>query len=294
GQIENRGVEIMARGTIVDTGSKGFKWDLGVNWAKNKNMVNELYGNITAYRISSGFGGAGTYGRPGKEWGLIEGLPYVRNDAGKIIVGANGLPLTTNQPVVLGKVNPDWIGGLKNEFTFGNLSLSFLIDAKIGGDIFSVTAWHSYPTAGFLNTVYAKNNKFEKFVYPNLREDGVLLDAVYADGKPNTTVKSAQEYFNGGWMWNNHEYSVLDASYVKLREMRIGYNFQVGEILPWVQNLNLSVTGRNLAILYRHEDTKLYGIDPETGFGGGEEGYGFENFQVPTTRTFGFRVSVTF
>ncbi len=294
GQIENRGVEVMARGTIVDTGNNGFAWDLSVNWAKNKNMVNELYGNIDAYRISAGFGGAGTYGRPGKEWGLIEGLPYVRNDEGKIIVNANGLPLTTNQPKVLGKVNPDWIGGLRNEFTYGNLSLSFLVDAKIGGDIFSVTAWHSYPTAGFLNTVYAKDNKFEKFVYPNLREDGVLLDGVLADGTPNTTVKSAQEYFNGGWMWNNHEYSVLDASYVKLRELRIGYNIPVSEILPWVQNLNVSVNGRNLAILYRHEDTKLYGIDPETGFGGGEAGYGFENFQVPTTRTFGFRVSVTF
>ncbi|WP_372932387.1 SusC/RagA family TonB-linked outer membrane protein [Mariniphaga sediminis] len=294
GQIENRGVEVMARGTIIESGSNGFSWDVSVNWAKNKNMVNELYGNIDAYRISTGFGGAGTYGRPGKEWGLIEGLPYVRNDAGKIIVGANGLPLTTNKPIVLGKVNPDWIGGLRNEFTYKNLSVSFLIDAKIGGDIFSVTAWHSYPTAGFLNTVYAKYNKFEKFVYQNLREDGVLLDAVYADGTPNTTVKSAQEYFNGGWMWNNHEYSVLDASYVKLREMRIGYNLQVQEILPWVQNLNVSLTGRNLAILYRHEDTKLYGIDPETGFGGGEAGYGFENFQVPTTRTYGFRVTATF
>ena len=94
-------------------------------------------------------------------------------------------------------------------------------------------------------------------------------------------------------MWNNHEYSILDGTYVKLREVVIGYDFNVKKI-PWIQRLNLSFVGRNLALLYRDKSTDELGIDPEVGLGGGEAGVGFENFQIPTTRNYGFKLSVGF
>ena len=95
------------------------------------------------------------------------------------------------------------------------------------------------------------------------------------------------------WMWNNHEYSILDGTYVKLREVVIGYDFNISKV-KWLQKLNVSFIGRNLAILYQDKSTKDLGLDPEVGLGGGEFGVGFENFQVPTTRNYGFRLNVSF
>ncbi|MEO6134430.1 MAG: hypothetical protein ABIP35_04720, partial [Ginsengibacter sp.] len=72
-----------------------------------------------------------------------------------------------------------------------------------------------------------------------------------------------------------------------------GYNFNVSKI-KWVNKLNLSIVGRNLAILYRDKYVKEFGLDPEQGFGGGNNGVGFENFQLPTTRNYGVKLSVSF
>lgn len=281
GEIENKGIELMLSGKVLANPS-GLNWDVVVNWATNKSIVNTLYGNLESYQISGGFGGVTTLGIPGEEWGVLWGLPFVRNDEGKTVVNANGIPLTTNEAINLGNVTPDWTGGISNTFRYKGASLSFLIDAQIGGDMFSTTAWHSYPTGAYENTVQN-----------GVRETGLIVDGVFEDGTPNDIRVSAQEYFNGSWMWNNHEYSILDASFVKLRELSLGYSFNVSK-LKALSKLNVSLVGRNLAILYRSEGTKALGIDPEVGFGGGEAGIGYENFQIPTTRSFGFRLTAGF
>ena len=280
GEIENRGVELMLSGKVLENRS-GLNWDVAVNWAKNENVVNELYGDLQSYQISSGFGGAVTLGIPGQKWGSIWGLPFVRDaKSGKIVVGSDGVPISTNVAKNFGTVTPDWVGGVNNSFRYKNINLSFLVDARMGGKFFSTTAWHSYPTGSY-----------EVTTANNVRETGIILDAVKADGSPNDKRVSAQAYYGGDWVWNNHEYSILDGSYVKLREVVLGYNINVKNI-RWLQKLNLSVFGRNLAILYQDKSTKQFGLDPEVGLGGGDAGVGFENFQIPTTRNFGFRLSV--
>ncbi|MCK5682678.1 TonB-dependent receptor [bacterium] len=281
GEIENKGVEIMANVKIFDQ-PDGFKWNATVNWAKNKSTVNELYGDLESYQISGGFGGCKTLGIPGQEWGVLWGLPYVYDDNGNMVVSDAGTPLTTNVGVNLGTVTPDWTGGLRNSFSYGDVSMSFLIDARMGGDFFSVTAWHA-PFTG----------SYEGSVVDNVREDGLVADAVKEDGSINDTRVSAQQYYMGSWMWNNHEYSILDGSFVKLRELVLGYDFDVSSV-NWLQGMNLSFVGRNLAILWRHESTDELGIDPEVGLGGGDAGVGFENFQIPTTRSLGFKLRVSF
>jgi len=281
GEIENNGVELMLTAKAIDKPS-GLSWDIMVNWAKNKSMVNELYGDLESYRISNGFGGATTVGVPGQPWGVLWGLPYVRNDAGKIVVGSDGIPLTTNVGANLGNVTPDWVGGIRNSFNYKGLYLSFLIDMRKGGDFFSVTAWHAYPTG-----------TYEITTQNNVRETGLIVDGVKEDGTVNDIRVSAQDFYGGAWMWNNHEYSILDGTYVKLREAVLGYDINVSKI-PWIQKLNISVYGRNLAILYRDKSTAELGIDPEVGLGGGDSGVGFENFQIPTTRSFGIKMRLSF
>ncbi|WP_434036651.1 SusC/RagA family TonB-linked outer membrane protein [Formosa sp. 4Alg 33] len=281
GEIENKGVELMVSAGIIEN-PEGLNWDVVVNYAQNKSTVNSLYGNLESYQISSGFGGVRTLAIPGEEWGVLWGLPFVKDDNGKTVVSANGTPLTTSNAEKLGNITPDWTGGISNTLRYKNVSLNFLIDAQIGGDMFSTTAWHSYPTGSYENTV--KNN---------VRETGLIVDGVFEDGTPNDVRVSAQEYYNGPWVWNNHEYSILDATYVKLREMSIGYAFNMSQI-DAISKLNLSLVGRNLAILYQDDSTKEYGLDPEVGFGGGEAGIGYENFQVPTTRSIGFKLTASF
>ncbi len=288
GEIENTGVEIhlqanLIRGDVDDS----FNWDAGVNWATNTNMVNELYEGLGSYQISAGFGGAGTYGIPGEEWGVIRGLPFVRDEEGRKVVDDRGIPRTTTEAEVLGNINPDWTGGLNNRFSYKKFTLSFLLDFSMGGNIFSTSMWHSYPTGIYENTV-------DHPKYGKVREEGLIVDGVKEDGTENDVRVSAWDYFGGSWMWNNHEYSILDASYIKLRSVSLGYDVPIQNTLPWINNLHISLYGRNLALLYQHDDTKELGIDPEVGLGGGEGGAGFENFQIPTTRTFGFRMSVNF
>ena len=281
GEISNSGVELMVNAKLVQN-TDGFAWDLTLNWAKNKSMVNTLYGDLESYEISGGFGGCKTLGIPGEEWGVLWGLPFVKDDAGKTVVDARGIPKTTSVGEKLGTVTPDWTGGLNNSFRYKNAYLSFLIDARFGGDIFSTTAWHSYPTGSY-----------EVTVKDNVRETGLIVDGVFEDGSPNDVRVSAQDYFGGSWMWNNHEYSILDGTYIKLREFVLGYDFNVSGI-SWLYKLNLSFVARNLAILYQDQTTKDLGIDPEVGLGGGEGGVGYENFQIPTTRSFGFKLNVSF
>lgn len=281
GEIENKGVEVMMNFKALDK-DDGLNWDISLNWAKNKSTVNELYGDLDSYQISPGFGGCKTLGIPGEEWGVLWGLPYVYDDSGNMVVNAAGLPMTTNVGVNLGNVTPDWTGGLRNSFSYKDVNLSFLIDARMGGDFFSVTAWHA-PFTG----------SYEGSTLNNVREEGLIVDAVKEDGSVNDVRVSAQDYYAGSWMWNNHEYSILDGSFVKLRELVIGYDFDVSNI-PWLYSVNLSFVGRNLALLYRDQSTDELGIDPEVGLGGGDFGVGFENFQIPTLRNYGFKLRVSF
>jgi TonB-linked SusC/RagA family outer membrane protein len=281
GEIENKGVEIMLTGSVIENKS-GLNWSINLNWAKNKSMVNSLYGGLTSYQISPGFGGATLLGIPGEEWGVLWGLPFVRSDKGKIVVDSNGLPKTTSAGQKLGTVTPDWTGGITNVFKYKGFNLSFLVDVRKGGDFFSCTAWHSYPTGAY-----------EVTVENNVRETGMIVDGVFEDGTPNNVRVSAQSYYCGDWMWNNHEYSILDGTFVKLREVILGYDFNFKNFKLF-QKLNVSLVGRNLAILYRDKSTKELGVDPEVGLGSGAAGVGFENFQVPTCRSYGINLKVNF
>ena len=280
-EIENQGVEVMLNGQILRRPS-GFKWDVSLNWARNRNMVNELFGDLESYQISPGFGGAKSLGIPGEEWGILWGLPFVRDDNGNVVVNSNGIPLTTNEGQNLGSVIPNFTGGLRNSFGYKGFNLSVLLDVRSGGKFFSTSAWHSYPTGTY--EVTTKNN---------VRETGLIVDGVTEGGNVNDVRVSAQEYFGGSWMWNNHEYSILDGSYIKLREVSLGYDFNVSSI-GWLHRLNLSFVGRNLSILYQDESTRELGLDPEVGLGGGDHGVGFENFQIPTSRSYGFKLRASF
>lgn len=278
-KIRNEGIELIVRGLVMQRNR--FTWNAVLNWSRNQSTVEELYGGLENITISPGFGGARLVGTPGRPWGDISGLPYVRDENGNIKIAANGTPMTTNQQTILGNVTPRWIGGLQNSLSYKKFTFGALLDWRVGGDFFSGTYWHSYPTGAFVNTVQN-----------NVREDGIIVPGVKGDGSPNDVRISAQDYYNGAWVWNNHEYSIIDGSYLKLRELTIAYKFDVWKL----NNVVVSAFGRNLAILHRSEKARELGLDPEAAsqMGGSERGTGFENFMAPTTRNIGFILKLNF
>ncbi|MGY3052979.1 TonB-linked SusC/RagA family outer membrane protein [Pedobacter sp. UYEF25] len=281
GEITNNGVELQINAGVVKNTS-GFSYDVTLNFAKNKNTVNKLYGKLESYIIGTGPGGIQTIAVPGKAWGTLYGLGFVRDADNNIVIDGNGVPVTSTSVKELGNVTPKWTGGLQNTISYKKVQLSFLVDARWGSDFFSTTLWHGYG-----------NGSGPATVANNVRETGLIVPGVLADGTPNAKRVSAQDYYGGDWLWNNLEFPIVDGSFVKLREVSLSYPFNVTKI-KGIQSLRLTLLARNVAMLYRSKLARVNGIDPETGFGGGNNGVGFEDFQLPGTRSFGLKLNVSF
>lgn len=289
GEIFNKGFEIVLGGKILDN-YKGFNLDLSVNWATNKNKIVKLFPGINQYQIANGYGSCSVVATEGEEWGLLYGKAYDRNPDGEIINNSNGLP-KTGPSEYLGKISPDWTGGIIANLSYKGIALNAVVDMNFGNKFFSVSKWHSYPTGAYNNTIkdgVRENGIIGPGVLEVLNDNGVV-----SGYRPNDVRMAAQSYFNAGWVWNNHEYSVLSGSYIKLRELSLSYqhNFKENFVL---KGFTVALTCRNVAILYRSKECRELGIDPETQFGGTESGIGVENFNLPGTRAYGVKLNLKF
>lgn len=300
GEIQNSGVEIQLNAKIVDN-PNGLNWDLDINWSKNKNMVNKLYGDLEAYQMTTSWGGLTIEARPGEEFGIIRGGAFARDDKGNILVNpASGFRVKDPVPQNIGSVTPDWVGGIRNTFTYKSLSFSFLIDGRMGGDLFSVTKWFG-DYAGVTPKSVEGNVRVDGAVTPGVYGKLVNGEVVYLDADGNETNSpvvndirvAAQDYFAN--YWGIQEYGIIDGSYIKLREIVLSYDLPTKwvEKLGFLNNVNVSFIGRNLALLYTDESNDV-GIDPETGFGTTLSGLGLEQYQLPPTRSLGFSLRLNF
>ncbi len=307
GETQNTGFELVLSGDIVKN-REGFNWSTTVNWSKTKDMVNELYGDLESYQISSSWGGLTIEARPGKRYGVMMGPGFARDDQGRVIVHpTSGRVLKTPVPVEIGNITPDWIGGVRNSFSYRNLSMSFLVDMRMGGDLFSVTHWFggyagvaSFTAEGDMreNGLVVGKDVVSQWgaVLAATDEGAIVRDErgfPVGSGVENDIVIPAQTYFMD--FWGNPEASIIDGSFVKLREVTVGYDIprNIVDRLGYVRNARLSFVGRNLAMLYTHESNNI-NIDPETGFGTTNTGMGYEQYQIPATRSLGFRVTLNF
>jgi TonB-linked SusC/RagA family outer membrane protein len=285
GEIQNKGIELILNGTPIDN-PKGFSWDVSVNWAKNQNRVNKLYADLQSLFISSMWASS-VEARPGEAYGVIRGKGLVYNPKGQLMVGTNGLPLKQANLVTYGNVTPKWIGGISNTFSYKGWSLYALIDGRYGGDIMSGTKLWGTGMGTLINTL---NNPFTGTT--DARENGILVPGVKPDGTANDVKVSAQDY------WSNvrgiPETVMMDGSFVKLREVSLGYTFPKSLIAKLgIHSANLAFFARNLALLYLSPENDIR-IDPETGFGTGNQGVGYEQMQIPTARSLGIKLSVSF
>lgn len=279
GETSNKGVELLVGGIPVKTGD--FSWETSVNFAKNNNKLVELTEDLDSYVYNeSNSGNIRLQATVGGGYGDLYGTTWRTNDAGQIVVDANGRPQASTEKEYLGNSQPDWTAGFTNTFTYKDVSLRFLIDARIGGQIYSQT------NAALVGSGVVK----ETLQY---REDGIVVDGVVLqdDGSytQNTTEISAQDYW-GSVSGIASEY-VFDQTNVRLRELVLSYNVPQSLIRDtFIQGATIGLVGRNLFFIYKDIDH----VDPESSLGTGNNGQGILSYNLPTARSIGFNVNIKF
>ncbi|MCB9273584.1 MAG: SusC/RagA family TonB-linked outer membrane protein [Lewinellaceae bacterium] len=280
GKITNKGVELVLSGSPIRT--KNFEWRLGANFTANRSEVVELYAGLESYIIAQGPDGVTVEARPGGRMGDIYGNTYVHAPDGQIIYNTNGLPLLGPREKI-GNYNPDWMLGLSTGFSFKGFNLNGLFDIRQGGIIYSYT--HAI---GNESGILASS-------LPG-RVDGIVGEGVVqnADGSysPNTTVVDAETWYYGGvYPRENAEANSFDASYIKLRELSLGYSLPTALANKLgLSGLSVALVGNNLALW-----TDVPDIDPESqALNGGTLVPGFEVTQLPSTKAVGFKINLNF
>lgn len=284
GKIQRKGFE--ASLTASAFRSTDFSWDVALNLGRNRSKVVELAPGLDNYLVATQRNDTRLEHRVGGEWGMLVGRMWRRDEQGRVIVGSNGIPLyDINQE--RGTIQPDFTGGLFNNFTYKGFNLAFSIDFQKGGLFHSLTKMYGLGAGLHESTVGVNDKGVEWREFPSAG-GGVLIPGVYEDGTPNTTYISARNYFYAAQQRDNINTMVLDGTYIKLREVRLGYELPTSLLGGFgLKGANLGVIVNNAWLMYA--PAQDYGIDPseleETWYEGG---------QLPSTRTIGANLRVRF
>lgn len=322
GEVANEGWDISVSATPVLT--KNFRWDLTVNYGIYRNKVVKLADGVPYLEISNiGGGGAKIQAVEGRPMGDIYVQVPQMNENGEYLVSDKGLYMNQTELQRVGNINPDGVGGLFSSFSYKNIFLDFSIDFRIGGDV--INEMYQYSTAsgltpeslqfrdtehGGLSYYYPGNNNASGVpvqVDPSLGagpngetvyHDGVILPGVVAStGEKNTRIIPAGYYYNQTYNWGTqpeqltYRHSVFDNSYVKLRELTIGYQFPEKLISKLgMTRLSVSVFGRNLFYFYK----ALKNYDAESSVGTSWASQAVVGGSTTATRNFGVSLRASF
>ena len=290
GNIQNEGVEISLNGLILDN-PKGLSWNSTAQFSLNRNKIIDLYPGVTLYDIKT-LDAIQIVAVQGSYYGDIYGQTFQRvedkNDPnyGKIIVGEDGLPLITTGKSKVGNQSPDWMLGWTNSFSYKGFNLSFLVDFRIGGDLYSATASNLYTRGNEAGTVV--NGERQDFIVPN---SVVQTPNDYTENKVPVTHQNYWERIGSTGNYGLPEMYTYDATNIRLRNITLGYDFNKAMLknTPF-QRLRLSATCNNVWMIHYN----LPGIDPESVSATNTNATGFENGAAPTSRSFTFNVTVGF
>ena len=322
GEVANEGWDISVSATPVLT--KNFRWDLTANYGIYRNKVVKLADGVPYLEISNiGGGGAKIQAVEGRPMGDIYVQVPQMNENGEYLVSDKGLYMNQTELQRVGNINPDGVGGLFSSFSYKNIFLDFSIDFRIGGDV--INEMYQYSTAsgltpeslqfrdtehGGLSYYYPGNNNASGVpvqVDPSLGagpngetvyHDGVILPGVVAStGEKNTRIIPAGYYYNQTYNWGTqpeqltYRHSVFDNSYVKLRELTIGYQFPEKLISKLgMTRLSVSVFGRNLFYFYK----ALKNYDAESSVGTSWTSQAVVGGSTTATRNFGVSLRASF
>lgn len=286
GSVQNKGIEASLSLNPIRL-KNGFRWDIVANIARNRNKVLNM--DIAQYNTSLNQLIIGTdrrttrvsvVGLVGAPLGTMLGTDYVYNDKGQRIVDENGNYKITDNVKPIGYAYPDFTGGVTNTFSYKGIYLSALIDFQHGGNFFSYT--NMYGKISGLLDVTADNN---------VRETGIIAEGVKEDGTPNDKVLDAKTYFVNNENKTLSKANMYDASYIYLREVKLGYNLPES----WYKRLHaqsarISLYGRNLWLMHSNAPN----VDPSNILNSASNIVGIEGGALPSLRSFGVNLNVSF
>ncbi|WP_036787323.1 SusC/RagA family TonB-linked outer membrane protein [Phocaeicola abscessus] len=292
GKVRNRGIELLVNVTPVSF--RGFTWDISWNFTKNWSKVLSLPEALGGSTLIYGLGGGpGLYAETGKELGIFKAYVPLRDPAtGKIVVDNHGLPLKNPDQQIVGSMNYKYMMGINNTFRYKGVSLSVDLDIRHGGRMYSRTKSINYFVGNAIQTAYNDRNPW---IIPNT----VVQSGKNAQGNPvyteNVTPLDATNIYN---YWNNGGIDLgsgylIDKSYVKLRSVVLGWDLPKKWLVhTFLTDVRVSVFGNNLMLWTPSENTF---VDPElTSFGNDLSGYYGEYSANPSSRKFGFNLTVKF
>lgn len=281
GSVQNKGVELTLKGKIID--APNFSWNSTLNWSKNEGRVFELPDEVDNEFIIDQGGNAYMIAKVGGSPTAIYGYGFVRSPEGEIVYDDAGLPAYPESGDFkhIGDAMPDWKMGWYNEFKFGNFTAGFTFDGQYGGIIYS-QSHHKMTQQGKLKSTFKG------------RETGVIIgDGVVDNGdgtfSPNTTEAITPDWYNRYYRRANVESNSFDASYIKLREVRLQYSLPSKWLnRMFLQGVDISLFGSNLLTI---SDFPIY--DPETAaLNGNRIMPGIEMGQMPSPATYGVNVKL--
>lgn len=286
GDVQNEGFEAMI--TVTPIRNADFNWDITANFAKNESLVKKINDERPSIVVGSDFLRDFRIDE-GQPFGEIFSRGYLRDEQGRVIIGANGLPrITPGKTVRVGNNNPTWLGGIQNSFNYKNFRVNFTIDFRQGGNIASIT-----------NAIIYADGLTEETL-PG-REGGLIFGdnfmegetAVLESGEPNNIPITSELFWvnMGGRNAPIGEVFTVSATNVRMREAVIGYTLPSEKLgnLP-VKSVTLSFVGRNLFFFAN----KAKNIDPDVTVGTAASSAGFDSFGPPTARSYGFNLNIGF
>lgn len=316
GEIQNQGVEIALNARPIQS-SSGLIWDMNVNWALNKNRVVSIMDGVSSLQLG-GWGSVTINAEEGEPYGVIRGTDYRYDDEGYAMIGLDGKPISTSNQY-LGNVQPLFNGSLTNSLAFKNFDLNIMMDFKSGGRVFSASDYTGVDQGNSLRSLQYRDAY--SFSYLVLKEDGNELNGKntitglpYSDAERvkggifpgrlyglnvetgqyeykgvNTQYLSAQTYWEQASKMTSA--FLYDASYIKLREVSIGYTMPSKFLKKTgINTLHVAIVGRNLWTIYHNTP---FGIDPQATASSGND-QGIESAYALPAAYYGFDFKISF
>ena len=279
GNVQNQGFELTA-GWFQDFGNE-FTWSTDLNLSYNDNKIIELFDGIQDGVTVSNLGGAKVILYEGGQYGELYVRTLKRDESGKLVTetpeGADyQIPVNGGEQnsdlKYMGNMNSKWNMGWNNTFRYKDLTLSMLIDFRIGGKVVSMTEATLDGYGVSERTGRARDRGY-------VMREGIKFSNVkaYYDVVGATSFNS---------VYNVEDY-VYDATNVRMREISLGYTFR--NLFGQSKNLTLAFIARNLFFFYKDAP-----MDPDVSMGTGNGLQGFDVFNLPTTRSFGLNVKLNF
>ncbi|GAA4452077.1 SusC/RagA family TonB-linked outer membrane protein [Nibrella saemangeumensis] len=281
GKITNKGLEVVLTGSPVKL-PNGFAWETTLNFSRNRNRVLELAEGLTTYILNERRG-LTSEARVGQPYGTLFGIGFEHAPDGQILY-KDGYPVVSTTPRVLGNIQPKWMGGWLNTVSYKGLSLSALVDVKMGGDFYDEGTANARWTGQYEETAVG-------------REEGVIGKGVVNVGTAenpqyvgNTVLVPATTFYGYNNPRRYHEAAIFDGSYAKLREVTVGYQIPAALLSKvFIRSARVSLVGRNVLMLFKNHPH----MDPEVDrFGANQQGFAYG--ELPSSRSLGVNLNLSF